>query len=345
MPAYSLFDIVAGTSTGAIIASLLATGHTAEQAEQRYDSMVEDVFSPLLMGNRFFNPPRFTKKSFRRFAAEVFRDMSLKDAAALYKTDLLITAKDMAAGEETFFTAFQLEENKFSGTYADVLLCSALEASISAPTYFAPLERFVDGGNTTYNNPSSAAIIEALNYSGNPSYQYGKVTVISLSTGISPQFVNLAKIKNPKGPDIAFWLNWLMTEMGQDASDMQTDLLRSPQFRNLIDYRRFQISFDTTALKKLPDCVFPEPLLGHQSLHEVTDKMLYDMDMADIKYYSLVKAIGKQMGQYIEVENSFAADMVLKNKVRDELVTARGDVATILSQMSSHQWLQNQPLD
>jgi len=69
------------------------------------------------------------------------------------------------------------------------------------------------------------------------------------------------------------------------------------------------------------------------------------MDMADIKYYSLVKAIGKQMGQYIEVENNFAADMVLKNKVRDELVTARGDVATILSQMSSHQWLQNQPLD
>jgi len=115
MPAYSLFDMVAGTSTGAIIAALLATGHTAEQTEQRYNLMVDEVFSPLFMGNRFFNPPKFTKKSFRRFAAEVFRDMSLKDAAALYKTDLLITAMDMAAGEETFFTAFQLEDNKFSG--------------------------------------------------------------------------------------------------------------------------------------------------------------------------------------------------------------------------------------
>jgi hypothetical protein len=345
MPAYNLFDMVAGTSTGAIIAALISTGKIAEQIEEYYDNMAADVFSPLFMGNRFFNPPRFTKKSFRRFAAEIFRDMTLKEAAHMHHTDLLITAKDMAAGEETFFTAFRLDDEKTNGTYANVLLRSALEASMSAPTYFAPLERFVDGGTTTYNNPSSAAIIEALNYSGNPDYQYGKVTVISLGTGISPQFIDPAQSKNPKGPDIAFWLNWLMTEMGQDASDMQTDLLRSPRFRDLVDYRRFQISFDTAAIKKLPDFTFTEPLYGCGSLHEITDKTLYDMDMADLKYYNLVKIIGMQMAQYIENSNRFTADLVVKDKVRDELVTARGDVSSIVRLMSSHQWLQNQPLD
>jgi hypothetical protein len=345
VPAYNLFDMVAGTSTGAIIAALIATGHTAGQIEQRYNAMADEVFSPLFLGNRFFNPPRFTKKAFRRFAAEVFRDITLRDAAAMQQTDLLITAKDMAAGEETFFTAFQLADHQFSGTYANVLLRSALEASMSAPTYFTPLERFVDGGTTTYNNPSSAAIIEALNYSGNPGYEYGKITVISLGTGIAPQFINLQDIKNPKGPDIAFWLNWLMTEMGQDASDMQTDLLRSPRFRDLIDYRRFQISLDSAALKKIPDCIFTQPLNGFTSLHEVNEKTLYSMDMADTKFYELIKVIGQQMGMYIENKNGFTRDMVLKNKVRDELVTARGDVATILRQMSNHQWLQNQPLD
>ena len=345
LPAFELFDMVAGTSTGAIIAALVARGNTAAVIEHRYDSMVKEVFSPLFMGNRFFNPPKFTKKAFRRFAAEIFRDMTLKDAAFTHNTDLLITAKDMAAGEETFFTAFRLAEDQFSGTYSNVLLRAALEASMSAPTYFAPLERFVDGGTTTYNNPSSAAIIEALNYSGNPDYQYGKITVISLGTGISPQFIQPGEIKNPKGPDIVFWLNWLMTEMGQDASDMQTDLLRSPRFRDLIDYRRYQISFDSTALQKLPDCVFAEPLHGFNSLHEVNDKTLYDMDMADIRYYELVKIIGRQMGLYIQQNNGFATDLVLKNKVRDELVTARGDIASIQKQMSNHQWLQNQPLD
>lgn len=345
LPAYQLFDMVAGTSTGAIIAALIATGHTADEIEKQYDNMAADVFSPLFLGNRFFNPPRFTKKAFRRFAAEIFRDMTLKDAVLKHQTDLLITAKDMAAGEETFFTAFQNGENECSGTYAEVLLRAAIEASMSAPTYFAPLERFVDGGTTTYNNPSSAAIIEALNYSGNADYQYGKITVISLGTGISPQFVNPEKLKNPKGLDIAFWLNWLMTEMGQDASDMQTDLLRSPRFRDLIDYRRFQISFDSHSIKKIPDCPFPEPLHGCNSLHEITDKTLYDMDMADLQHYKLVKIIGMQMAQYIEKGNKFTADLVVKDKVRDELVTARGDIAAILKQMSNHQWLQNQPLD
>ncbi len=345
VPAYELFDMVSGTSTGAIIAALLATGHDATQIEQRYNLMVNEVFSPLFMGNRFFNPPRFTKKAFRRFAAEIFRDITIREATAMHGTDLLITGKDMAAGEETFFTAFQLSGNQFSGTYADVLLRAALEASMSAPTYFAPLERFVDGGTTTYNNPSSAAIIEALNYSGNPGYEYGKITVISLGTGISPQFVSLSDIRNPKGPDIVFWLNWLMTEMGQDASDMQTDLLRSPRFRDLIDYRRFQISFDRQAMSKLPDVRFPQPIHGFGSLHEVSDKILCGIDMADTQFYELVKIIGQQMGLYVEKNNGFTRDMVLKNKVRDELVTARGDVATILKQMSNHQWLQNQPLD
>ena len=47
MPAYAVFDMVSGTSTGAIIAALLATGHTAAQIEQRYNLMVDEVFSPL----------------------------------------------------------------------------------------------------------------------------------------------------------------------------------------------------------------------------------------------------------------------------------------------------------
>ena len=40
-----------------------------------------------------------------------------------------------------------------------------METTMSAPTYFYPLERFVDGGVTTHNNPSLAAFVEALTYS------------------------------------------------------------------------------------------------------------------------------------------------------------------------------------
>ena len=59
----------------------------------------------------------------------------------------------MTASEETFFSCFKQKDGSFYGTYKDVLLRAVLEATMSAPTYFNPLERFVDGGTTTYNNP------------------------------------------------------------------------------------------------------------------------------------------------------------------------------------------------
>lgn len=343
VPAWAVFDMVAGTSTGGIIAALLATGHDAAACERTYDELVKLVFKKRPLGDRFLNPPRFSKSAFRDMARRIFANQTLADACRHTGTDLLITSKDMAAGEETFFSCFLHEDGNIHGTYAPVLLRAAVEATMSAPTYFTPLERFVDGGTTTYNNPSSAAIIEALNYSGNDGYDHGKVTVISLGTGISPQFVPPGHALDPKGPDIRFWLNWLMTEMGQDASDMQTDLLRGPRFRRLVDYRRFQISFDPHALNQLPNLKFDPPLHGFYWLHDVDYKTLSDIDMSDTSKYELVKAIGRQMGAYIAQENRFGADLVFKNKVRDVLVSARGDVDTIRRQLSDPAWLDAQP--
>jgi hypothetical protein len=345
-PAHSWVDMVAGTSTGAIISALIATGHTANKIEEIYDNLVFKVFQPRLLGHRFINPPRFSKKPFRDLAKGLFSNLSIADACCLHRTDLLITAKDMAAGEETYFTGFCMADGNVHGTYAPVLLRAAVEASMSAPTYFNPLERFVDGGTTTYNNPSSAAIIEALNYSRNPDYTYGKITVISLGTGISPQFIPPGKAGNPHGPDLFFWLNWLMTEIGHDASDMQTDLLRSPRFRDLLDYRRFQISLDTTAIRQLPDIALEEPINGAHTLHGLNDRVLSDIDMADTGKYALIKCIGIQMAAFVESENKFGADLVLGHKKnRDLLVTARGDVASILSQMRDAGWLDAQSVD
>jgi patatin-like phospholipase/acyl hydrolase len=52
-----------------------------------------------------------------------------------------------------------------TGLYQDVLLKDAVEASSSAPVYFAPRGRFTDGGVGPYNNPSFIGAFEALNNS------------------------------------------------------------------------------------------------------------------------------------------------------------------------------------
>ncbi|MHA4812354.1 patatin-like phospholipase family protein [Flavitalea flava] len=345
IPCFDLFDMVAGTSTGAIIAGLITTGHTAIEIEDLYEKLVTQVFDHRLLGNRFVNPPAFDKEKYRKLLHETVGDISLVQACKVKDIDLMITSKDISAAEETFFSCFKQGDGSFYGTYKDVLLRSVMEATMSAPTYFYPLERFVDGGTTTYNNPSLAAFMEAVSYSTpgrntqSPDYPISKITIFSFGTGISRQFIKPASTINPHGIDIAFWVNWLMTEMGQDASAMQVDTFRSPMIKNLVDFRRFQISLDPASIQKLPNTdTLDENKYQTKWLRDIGEDILGNIDMADVTRFDLMKVIGQQMGQYImDTGNKFQSDLSVNN--RDTLVSAFGDVTRIQKQMSNPQWL------
>ena len=165
----------------------------------------------------------------------------------------------MAEGEETFFSYLR---ERPENAYARCSLRAAMEATMSAPTYFTPMERFVDGGTTTYNNPSLAALLEAVQY-GPPQYEIGRLTMFSFGTGCRTQLIAPEQVPNPPGPDVAFWLDWLMTESGNDAArTCRATCLRASRVTSGCDYRRFQISLDREAVAKLPDVA-----LGHRRWH------------------------------------------------------------------------------
>lgn len=345
IPCYELFDMIAGTSTGGIIGGLITTGHKAEEIENLYINLVNKVFNPRFFGMRFLNPPKFTKTLFRKLLNKTIQDITLENACKLHDIDLMITAQDISAAEETFFSCFKQEDGSFYGTYKDVLLRAVIEATMSAPTYFYPLERFLDGGTTTYNNPALAALIEAVSYSSAdntnlPSYPISSVTIFSFGTGISRQFINPDTTINPHGIDIKFWLNWIMTQTGQDASAMQVNTFRSPIIKQTIDFRRFQISLDPAAIKKLPNTDSLDPKkYGSQWLHNLNENSLSNIDMADISKFDLMKIIGKQMAEYIvRSGNNFQKDMV-DSRNNDQLVTFFGDIDRIKIQMSNPKWI------
>jgi len=343
IPCYELFDMVAGTSTGAIISGLIATGHNALEIEALYEKLVTSVFDKRQLGNRFLNPPAFEKKQYRQNLKNVIGDTTLEAASKKNNIDILITAQDMAAGEGTFFGCFKQADGTYHGTYKNVLLRAVLEATMSAPTYFYPLERFVDGGTTTYNNPSLAAYMEAITYSADkknhPAYLLSEITMFSFGTGISRQFIKPNDTLNPKGPDLAFWLNWLMTQTGQDASAMQVDALRSLLENKTLDFRRFQISLDPTSIKKLPNIdALDEKKYKTKWLHDLDEDLFGNIDMADITRFDLMKVIGTQMAEYVtQSGNNFRTD--LAERGRDLLVTTFGDVPRIQKQMSTPEWL------
>lgn len=346
LPCYKLFDMVAGTSTGGIIAGLITTGHSAVEIEEIYMDLVTKVFDKNILGDRFVNPPAFSKVNYRKLLKDNISDVTLQDACKSNDIDLMITAQDMSAAEATFFSCFKQDDGSYYGTYKNVLLRAVMEATMSAPTYFYPLERFVDGGTTTYNNPAMAAFKEAISYSRydkNPQlseYKISEITLFSFGTGISRQFIKPSQTINPKGIDIIFWLKWLMTQTGQDASAMQVDTFRSPIIKQSIDFRRFQISFDPASIKKIPNI---NSLNKHKYqsewLWDLGEEVLGNIDMADINRFDLMKIIGEQMALFIMTSgNCFTKDLINNNN-NDILVTTSGDISRIESQMSDPNWI------
>ena len=215
MPCHALFDLVAGTSTGGIIAGLILAGKTAVEVEQLYAKFVDLVFTRRsIVANRILNPPRYTKAHYRSALKELLGDVTLRDACGRSGADVLLLAKDVAEGEETYFSCLADGAGSFVGTYQSVLLRAVMEATMSAPTYFAPLERFVDGGVTTFNNPTLAAITEAVRYGPAGKYQVDRMAVFSFGTGYRQQFLQPRQVADPPGLDVVFWLQWLMSESG-----------------------------------------------------------------------------------------------------------------------------------
>jgi patatin-like phospholipase/acyl hydrolase len=346
---YELFDMIAGTSTGGIIAGLLLKGKSAGEVELLYEELINEVFHKRPIGNRFVNPPQYSKKKYRERLKEIVGySLTLEEACAVHDLDLMITARDMAAAEETFFSCFKQKNGTWYGTYKNVLLRAVMETTMSAPTYFYPLERFVDGGVTTHNNPSLAAFVEALSYSTpkdeNGNYPEGEyslrnITVYSLGTGATQKFIKPDKTLDPKGIDISFWLDWLINETNEDASAVQENLFRSVLMTNSVVYRRFQISLDPTSLHKLENTdELDAAIYGSPWLWDISEKILGKIDMADMTHFKLMKVIGARMAKYImDSGNCFTKDMVING--RDELVTSYGDVERIKLQMSNPEWL------
>jgi hypothetical protein len=356
VPCHKLFDMVAGTSTGGIIAGLIAAGKSADEIEGMYTKFVKLVFKKRnIFASRFVNPPAYTKSQYRQALKDTLGNLTLKQACTATGIDLMITAKDAAEGEETYFSCLSTAlavpagsapgtGGEFMGTYSNVLLRAVMEATMSAPTFFTPLERFIDGGTTTYNNPTMAAFTEAVRYGPKGKYSADKLTLMSFGTGYRPQFVKSADIPNPSGLDVAFWLQYVMSESGHDASDMQGYFLRGGLCPNL-DYRRFQISLDSTAVRKLPNLE-----LSHADatpanwLYDLTDADLAGIEMDNVAQFDVMRTIGAAMSQYV-VEYAqknqfppFGRDLTDSGGA-DLLVTREGDINRINQQMSDPQWL------
>jgi len=165
------FDLVAGTSTGGIIALGLALGRTAADLLAFYQTRGGLIFPSTGVGQRWWSTlrrlikPKFGAEALDSAFAEVFGDRTLGEASCR----LLIPSYDAVAGDVHVFKTRHhervLQDHKRRAA-------EVARATSAAPTYL-PLfasswgQRFLDGG-VWANCPSAIAVLEATAVLGVP---------------------------------------------------------------------------------------------------------------------------------------------------------------------------------
>ncbi|XP_066852476.1 85/88 kDa calcium-independent phospholipase A2 isoform X2 [Anser cygnoides] len=231
-PIREIFDWIAGTSTGGILALAIVHGKSMDYMRCLYFRMKDMVFR----GSRPYESEpldEFLKKEFGE-------NTKMTD---VQKPKVIVTGTlcDRQPAELHLFRNYPVPETKVSTEYKttasfkpltrpeDQLVWRAARCSGAAPTYFRPIGRFLDGGLLA-NNPTLDAMAEIHEYNKSliKKGQRQKVRklglVVSLGTGKPPQVpVSSVDVFRPSNPWELAKTMFGARELGKMVVDCCTD--------------------------------------------------------------------------------------------------------------------------
>ncbi|MFN2280279.1 MAG: patatin-like phospholipase family protein [Anaerolineales bacterium] len=233
-PAYEVFGLLAGTSTGSIITAGIATGLFGEEIHRLYTEFGPKIFKRTLRSTLWpLTRYRYPLEPLRQALEDQLGSKTMADFwAADHPLDLVITAFDLVENDTLFIKPF-----KEAGSEEPWPVVKAVLASSAVPSYFPPVDnRYVDGGVGSYHNPCYVAAYEARYVLG---WDPAETTLISLGTGRDPYNLEPEQIAN-------FWpWHWIGPVLGafqESADDQQVHLVKT--FFPELDFRRFQVDLD-----------------------------------------------------------------------------------------------------
>jgi hypothetical protein len=247
-PCREIFDMVAGTSTGAVIAAGIALGISARGLLALYRELAKHAFQRLPLHQILFNlgNHRYDNAYIANTLHEIGADRPLNSLMV----DILITAKNL----ETSRTDFFVKDNPGNASlWGTISLKDAVLASIAAPTYFpahsaevlGKEHTWVDGGVGVSGNPVYHAAVEAIHYSAGL-YPPGDTLMLSFGTGRRPHPIDA------RSASILKWGIWVLAETMEDAGEWQTYVTRREyEGTARIDLRRYQLDLTSSVMRDL----------------------------------------------------------------------------------------------
>ncbi|MCP5236702.1 MAG: patatin-like phospholipase family protein [Zoogloeaceae bacterium] len=312
------FDLIAGTSTGAIIAAALALGWTVEQVRQQYFSLGQKVFEKSLL-RRGLLRAKYDHEALAKALKRLYGAKTTLGGGEL-QTGLLVVTKRLDSG-----SPWPIGNNPMGMYFAgrdggtvgngDYPLWQVVRASTAAPSFFDPEEitiarkagqkpasgQFVDGGVSPFNNPS----LQALMYATVDGYRVGwplgadRVLLVSLGTGAADPAVErsavaakhavaaLASLMNDCAVQQETLLQWLSASPTARVFDREIgDLsgnLAGPE--PLLSYLRYNVTLNAEGLDGLLPQMPSARALASLSAMDAPDNM------------DLLHAIGVALGK------------------------------------------------
>ncbi len=342
------YDMIGGTSTGAIIATCLAKGMSVAEVKDLYLNMGKTIFSSwkkklpkwlsfvksiaeiieILCSSAHFSVKNLEKALAQHFPTETF-------GSDTFKTGLCIVTK--RADTLSPWVMHNHPKGKYYPMNKGILIKDLLRATSAAPSYFKPkvltvanneMGVFIDGGVSSYNNP--ALILFYICTIGSLHYKWstGKdnLMITSVGTGISRSQRKADKLANRR---IFKWAGDIPDFFMSDATALNQLVLQTMSYTETPQY----INSEFNDLKNVT--IVKEPMFTYQRYNVSLDKnnlqskMGKSYDQKEILHLAEMSN-GENADILYKIGAAFAADIVKPGHFSSSFDVLYGHIKTSL---------------
>jgi len=276
------FDLIGGTSTGAIIAAALALGWPVDRIDTIYREFGNAIFKSSMFRKGLLRP-KFPAEAIREGLEREFGDIRL--GGPELRTGLAVIVKRLDTGSPWVLhncpkgIYYDRRTDDSAVANKDFLLRQVVRASAAAPTYFEPEffevapglgGAFVDGGVSPHNNPAMQLFMMAglKRFGLNWATGADRLLIASFGTGTRTERLDPQKIAGMTAVELGvrglsslmddasafneLMLQWMSHSptariIDSEIGDLGGDVLGAAP---LLTYLRYNVEFDRDWLKR-----------------------------------------------------------------------------------------------
>lgn len=171
---HEYFDLIVGTSTGSIIATLLSLGYEINDIEKIYYDSYKNIFKTDFKNRGLLNPI-YEIDNLKKEVNSIVNSYNYENL----KTDLIIPSTNLSNSEINIVIGNIEKTKPLAKRFS---LVDAIVSSCAAPGYFKPNlynDKFFVDGSIYANNPSLIALSYAMKIKGD----INQIKILSIGTG------------------------------------------------------------------------------------------------------------------------------------------------------------------